>query len=88
MLHANFQRVGVYHSAERYDVMTQRNDLEDELARCPAAEVLAAYLDHQLTDDERILVERHLVVCNKCRQIVSRAVKANDSVDSPVVDEE
>jgi anti-sigma factor RsiW len=65
--------------------MTHRSDLEDELARCPAAEVLAAYLDHQLTTDERILVEQHLIVCNKCRQIISRAVKANDSVDPPKV---
>lgn len=51
--------------------------------QCPAAEILAAYLDGQLTTKERTLIEDHLISCNKCRHIVSTAVKSQDSIVLP-----
>jgi predicted anti-sigma-YlaC factor YlaD len=59
------------------------NGLPETQGQCPAAEILAAYLESQLTTKERILIEDHLVTCNKCRHIVSTTVKSQDSIVLP-----
>lgn len=48
--------------------------------QCPNTEVLAAYLDRNLTSQERSLVEKHLIACAKCRHIVAQVVKSEDSM--------
>ena len=55
-------------------------DLEEMAAQCPTTEVLAVYLDHNLTSEDRALIEKHLIACDKCRHIVSAALKAEDSI--------
>lgn len=59
------------------------NGLPKTQGQCPAAEILAAYLEGQLTTSERTFIEDHLVNCNKCRHIVSTALKSQDSVVFP-----
>jgi CHAT domain-containing protein len=52
---------------------------------CPQPEQVAAYIDGQLGPDERTTVERHLVGCAECRDIVGDAVAArNELGDLPV----
>lgn len=43
-------------------------------AACPDAEVLAAYVDGMATPAERSEIERHLVECAECRDVVGGAV--------------
>src|SRR5262245_46482553 len=51
---------------------------------CPDPEQLAAYVDGGLPPDERTVVERHLVECADCRDILTGAVAAAPS-RTPVV---
>jgi anti-sigma factor RsiW len=51
--------------------------------KCPDAEILAVYLDGELTSTERTLVERHLSDCRQCRSIVATAVRSEESVAFP-----
>lgn len=55
-------------------------DLDEMPAQCPTTEVLAVYLDHNLTSKDRALIEKHLIACNKCRHIVSESLKAEDAI--------
>ena len=59
------------------------NRQEEMPPECSSAELLAEYLEGCLTTEERTLVEQHLVACGKCRQIVSTACRATDSVIDP-----
>lgn len=47
-------------------------------SECPSSEILAAFLDHALTPEERELVERHLVECRQCREILRSALPPED----------
>lgn len=49
-------------------------------AQCPTTEVLAAYLDRNLINDDRSLVEKHLVACAQCRHVVAQVARLEDSV--------
>jgi hypothetical protein len=55
--------------------------------KCPEIEILAAYVDHNLTLDEQQQVESHLIVCTLCRQVVILTSRSKDSIldinDSP-----
>ena len=42
---------------------------------CPDVEMLAAYVDGNLTSEERTVVEAHLTECRDYRRIVTVAVK-------------
>ena len=55
-------------------------DLEEMPAQCPTTEVLAAYLDRNLINEERSLVEKHLVACSKCRHVVAQVVKVGGTL--------
>jgi predicted anti-sigma-YlaC factor YlaD len=46
---------------------------------CLSPEVLATYLDRNLTLKEKAQVEAHLVLCSKCRQIISLAHRTKSS---------
>jgi predicted anti-sigma-YlaC factor YlaD len=63
--------------------MTPGNEPDDISVQCPTTEVLAAYLDRQLITEEQALLEKHLVVCTKCRHILSIALKSTDTVSLP-----
>jgi hypothetical protein len=63
--------------------MTPRNDPEDISLRCPSIEVLAAFLDGHLATEELTLVEKHLIVCAKCRLTISTALKSTDLISPP-----
>lgn len=45
----------------------------------PSEGVLAAYLDTDLTDDERSLVEEHLERCDACRRAIADTVEVLDA---------
>jgi anti-sigma factor RsiW len=42
---------------------------------CPAEEVIAAYVNHQATPEERRLVEAHLTHCDECGELVAFLVR-------------
>ena len=52
---------------------------------CPDPEQLAAYIDAGLPPDERTLVERHLVTCPDCRDIIGGSVEALEEIRSNVL---
>ena len=51
----------------------------DEPGRHPRDSLLAAYLDGELTDDERAQVEAHVEQCNVCRRALADVVQLLDS---------
>ena len=42
---------------------------------CPPEEVIAAYVSHKATPDERRLVEAHLTRCDECGELVAFLVR-------------
>lgn len=58
-------------------------DVKRMLNQCPDPEVLSVYLDGGLTSAELPPVEEHLLVCRKCRSVVSAAVRSRESVIFP-----
>lgn len=58
-------------------------DVKRMQSECPDPESLAVYLEGQLTSGERTLIEEHFLKCDKCRLIVSAAIKSEDSVVAP-----
>lgn len=58
-------------------------DVKRMLNQCPDPEVLSVFLDGGLTSAELALVEDHLLDCHTCRNIVSAAVRAKESVIFP-----
>jgi anti-sigma factor RsiW len=55
--------------------------MEDTNDQCPTTEQFAAYLDDQLTIEERKSVESHLAHCKRCRRIASVVVKSSGAID-------
>ena len=57
---------------------------------CPEIEDLAAFAEGKLTPKDRIRlqprIEAHLLVCNRCREIVVFAVKSKEEVADPIPD--
>jgi len=47
---------------------------------CPDLEQLAAYIEDGLPPVERTLVERHLLECADCRQVIDDSVAINDEM--------
>src|SRR5262245_16397399 len=47
---------------------------------CPEPGLLAAYVDGTVASEERTRVERHLVACPDCREIVAGAVSAQAEI--------
>jgi len=47
--------------------------------RCPTEEVIAAYVNHNATAEERQLVEAHLITCDECSELVAFLVKWSES---------
>ncbi|MEW6207613.1 MAG: zf-HC2 domain-containing protein [Acidobacteriota bacterium] len=52
---------------------------------CPDTELLAAYLENNLTVETREQVEAHLVECRICRRIVAEVIKSESVVPDPVL---
>jgi predicted anti-sigma-YlaC factor YlaD len=52
---------------------------------CPNLEQLAAYVEAGLPRLERTLVERHLLECADCREVVADSVAINDEMDRGAV---
>ena len=61
--------------------------LKRELARapseptadCPAQDILAAYYDRSLSQNERARVDSHLLACARCRSMMAAIARADDS---------
>lgn len=53
---------------------------------CPSLEVLAAFLEHALTPEEQELVERHLVDCRTCREILKDSLSDSEESSSESAD--
>lgn len=52
---------------------------------CPPIELLAAYIDHNVTPEERATVETHMVECAICRKTVVLTVKSLTIIPDPVL---
>lgn len=48
------------------------------------SELLERYFDQEVTDEERSLVDSHLVDCHPCRDLLSSMEKMRDLVKAPV----
>jgi predicted anti-sigma-YlaC factor YlaD len=55
---------------------------------CPDPDLLAVYLDGELTSAERSLVETHLSTCAHCRCIIATAIRSEETILSPSHTEE
>lgn len=51
---------------------------------CPSLELLCAFIDCNVTQEEQQLLEHHLVECDSCRAIVSRVIKSMREVPDPI----
>lgn len=60
--------------------MTEQRD-DTVQGVCLAPEILAAYLDHRLTEAERSDVERHLAGCDECRELIVESFRASAVLD-------
>jgi hypothetical protein len=45
---------------------------------CPTAELLAAFLEHALTEEELEAVEHHMVSCWTCREALKESLSIED----------
>ncbi len=54
---------------------------------CPGIEMLAAYVDRNLTEAERRRVEGHMVVCRVCRQTVVLTFRTKAAIPDPQLPE-
>lgn len=52
---------------------------------CPSIESLAAYIDHNLTVNERERIEAHLICCPPCRKTIALVIKSQATVPDPVL---
>ncbi|HEY7543523.1 MAG TPA: zf-HC2 domain-containing protein [Blastocatellia bacterium] len=52
---------------------------------CPDIELLAAYLENNLTDEVREQMEAHFVECRICRRVIAQAIKSKRVVPDPVL---
>jgi Putative zinc-finger len=50
---------------------------------CPEIEMLAAYVDRNLTEAEQRLLEAHMVVCKVCRQTVILTFRTKAAIPDP-----
>jgi anti-sigma factor RsiW len=51
--------------------------------KCPDIDILAAYLDHRLSDNKSEVVERHLLQCSSC---LNAALIIREAIDRPKED--
>ena len=54
---------------------------------CPDIEMLAAYVDRNLKDAERLVIEAHMVVCKVCRQTVILTFRTKAAIPDPQLPE-
>jgi hypothetical protein len=52
---------------------------------CPDADTLAAFSDAELPPDERVIVEAHAAVCDRCRATLAAMVRAYPAAEGPVI---
>ena len=45
--------------------------------------MLAAYIDHNLSPDERSKIESHLIECRNCRRTIILVLKSKSVVSDP-----
>jgi anti-sigma factor RsiW len=50
--------------------------------QCPELEALAAYVDGALAE-QRLAMEHHLVLCQRCRHLVALIIKSQSLVPDP-----
>ena len=63
-------------------VFTGMKKIKSQPAMCPDDEMLAAYLEDSLTDEEREKVEEHLGSCKDCVENIITLSEAESSYDS------
>lgn len=51
---------------------------------CPQTELLAAYVDENVTQEERMLIDAHLVDCERCLDVVAFAIASKVAIPDPV----
>jgi hypothetical protein len=52
---------------------------------CPSLELLCVYIDCNVTPEERAFVERHLIECDSCLDLVAEVIKSKRDIPDPVL---
>lgn len=52
---------------------------------CPDIELLAAYLENNLSQEAREQMEAHFVECRICRRVIAQAIKSEAAVPDPAL---
>jgi hypothetical protein len=82
----NFIKRKVVNSFDRLltRVLIKRFDLLDnqqsQKSECPELDILAAYLDHNLTEAQTRELEGHMVECRLCRKMVINTFKSLENL--------
>jgi hypothetical protein len=58
---------------------------ESQKSECPELEMLAAYLEHNLTANQIREIEGHLVACRRCRKTVINIFNSEKFVVDPIL---
>ncbi|HJQ71398.1 MAG TPA: zf-HC2 domain-containing protein [Blastocatellia bacterium] len=56
--------------------------------KCPEPELLAAYLDHNVTLEEVERLEAHIAECGDCRELIALAVRNEEEAPYPLPPDE
>ena len=51
--------------------------------QCPDIELLAAYIDENVSVEERRLVDAHLVDCERCLEVVAFVIASKVAIPDP-----
>jgi anti-sigma factor RsiW len=51
---------------------------------CPDTELLAAYVDENVTEKERRLIDAHLVDCERCLDVVAFVIASKVAIPDPM----
>jgi putative zinc finger protein len=51
---------------------------------CPSPELLCAFIDSNVTPEEQLFIENHLVRCDACLNIASSVIKSIRGVPDPI----
>jgi hypothetical protein len=67
--------------------ITVRLDFHLRQRACPELEMLAVYLEHNLTENQTRKIEGHLVECRLCRKTVINTFRSQKFVSDPALHE-
>ncbi len=64
-----------------------RTQIVPAASGCPSTEMLAAFYDRTLTDQERAASENHMLTCSRCQEYLAELARLSDVDEPPVLEE-